>query len=118
MHDLEERLRERSTEDLQGAFYRNELIPEASDIAKCILSERGVSIPMALTEEETNATHRAILRRSNVKFWLFVATIIGWFIYAEAFDLFASGNGERLQHSVFVTGLFLAIELGFVKSLR
>ena len=118
MQELEQRLRERETADLQRALHRNELVPEAASMARLVLTERGASIPEAMSDEQTESEYKGLLRSSNTKFWLVVVTIVGWFAYAELFDLFASGNGERLSRSVFVTGLSLAVGLGLIKFRR
>jgi len=115
MNDLEERLRQRDNSDLQRTLYRNEFTSEAANLATLILGERGASIPEPMSEEVMGAEQRDILRRSNAKFLVFVVTIVGWLLYAFAFDLFAPGNGERLSNSVFYTGLALVLELGWVK---
>ena len=115
MHSLESQLRERSSSELQHAILRNELVYEAAELAKAILKERGAAVPTPMEEAELEAEQQTSLRRSNAKFWVFAFTVVGWFAYATAFDLFAQSNGARLRNSVFVTGLLLAIELGFVK---
>jgi hypothetical protein len=111
-NDLEARLRERATPDLQRALYRNELVPEAAAIARDILKERSASIPVSMTDGKIEAEQRSTRKRSEIKFWMIMCTIVGWIIYAFAFNLFDPENGARLQHSVYVTGLFLAMELG------
>lgn len=110
--DLEARLRERETPDLQRALYRNELVPDAAAIARDILKERSASIPVPMTDDEVEAEQRSSRKRSQMKFWMVVCTIVGWIIYAFAFNLFDPENGTRLQRSIYITGLLLAMELG------
>lgn len=114
MSDLEDRIRQRETEDLQKALYQNGLAPEAIEIAKVVLNERGASIPEPMSEEEVESEQRKLIKKSNYKFLTVVITIVGWAIYAAEFHLFDPSNGEKLQHSIFTVGLFLAFEFGWI----
>ena len=115
MSELEERIRRRDTQDLQRALHRNELIPEAIEIAKTVLAERGAVIPESLTEDEMSEERHARIKQSYSKLFIFLLTIGGWYVYARYNHLFDAAHSEELEKSIKYFGLFLLIELGLFK---
>jgi hypothetical protein len=77
---IEQRLRLEETEILQGKIRTNALTEEATEIAKKILSERNAAIPIAETEEETEAKYQNNSKVSLILFLLFASyVLILWF---------------------------------------
>ncbi len=70
MNELEERIRDRDTEDLQHAIRRELLIPEALEIAKRVLTERAATIPEPEIESDTaSISPGKHLSPSTIVFW-------------------------------------------------
>lgn len=111
MSDLENQLRERDTEYLQEALSRSLLVPEAAELARRILNERGASAPEPLTEAQIEGEQEAALQRSNRRLLLGVMMVVGWAIYALLAGLFDGQHNEQLGRSVFITGLAVVFAL-------
>jgi len=114
MNELENSLQMKATSELQRYLKSNMFNKETAVIAQAILKERGAAIPEPIPEEALEESYSKARSNSNKKFLVVIFTIVGWAVYAYATGLFEEGQGKRLEHSVFVTGLFLATELGWI----
>ena len=77
---IEEKMRHEETEFLQQKIRTNALTDEATAIAKKILSERNAEIPIAESEEETEAKYQNNSKVSLILFLLFASyVLILWF---------------------------------------
>lgn len=101
MSELEERLREESTEDLQHKIRVNMLTEEASGIARAILLERDAAIPIPETEQEAEAKIKTSNRRSTQFFY----SIIVWAALVWLYVSYREHDVKGVQDFVYWTGL-------------
>jgi hypothetical protein len=101
MSDLEERLREESTEVLLHKIRTNSLTDEATAIARTVLSRRNVAIPIPETEEAAEAKIRASTRRST----LFFYSIVAWAGLVWLYSAFHENDPKKLGDFVYWSGL-------------
>lgn len=86
---IEQRLRQEETEFLQMKIRTNALTEEATEIAKKILTERNAEIPIAETEEESEAKYQNNSKVSLILFLLFASYVLILWFAEYSFSRFA-----------------------------
>jgi hypothetical protein len=114
MNELESNLQKKESSELQRYLKNNMFNSESTVIAKAILKDRGATIPEAISEDVIDGNARKERSASNKKFLLVLVTIALWIVYGFATGLFETGQEKRFQNSIFIIGLFLASELGWI----
>lgn len=113
MTDLECSLQERSTAELQNSLKIKGLTDEAAAIAREVLRRRGANVPDSVPEEELEEGFIEAMSNSNRNFLITLALLVLWASYAFATGKFESGQQERLNQSIKITGLLIASVWGW-----
>ncbi|MES2365523.1 MAG: hypothetical protein V4563_06500 [Pseudomonadota bacterium] len=106
--DLEKKLEEKSTNELQNSIMNNHLTEEASAIAHAILAKRGASIPEAISEDVLEERYKKLRGNSNRSFVLTIVALCVWVGYGYITGEFDSGQEKRLNSSMLITFLSIA----------
>lgn len=106
--DLEKRLEEKPTNELQNSIMYNHLTEEASAIARTILEKRGAFIPEAIPEDVLEERHKKVRGNSNRSFLLTIVALCVWAGYGYITGQFEPGQEKRLNSSMLITFLSIA----------
>jgi hypothetical protein len=101
-NDLEARIEEKSTSELQHSIANNYLTEEACKIACVKLKERGAPIPERIQEEVLEENRKKAKRNWNRKFMSTVIGVCVWAGYAYVTGQFRPGQQDRLSQSMLI----------------